>query len=165
MTSSHSTHILIIECYRPFWVILRFLVPILRFQSKFCVFVHHLKQTRPFQCNTCNNSYTPFEHSKQHKMVHTGAKTFLKCNKCDIRFNLFDPSKSHIKIHTGAKPFQCSRCAISFNLFNLSKHQRKIHTRTKPGYFAFLDKTFVFLHLVTWNCTNICKTYQISIFH
>jgi len=112
-------------------------------------------EERPYQCNTCSNSYKDRHSLKAHRRrVHKGVKPknqpskFLvkfKCKKkeCGKVFNNFVVYNQHLQTHGPLKENECYFCGEVFDTrLLLTTHWRTVHPEERPYSCDICDKSY-----------------------
>ena len=89
-------------------------------------------ESRKFQCDTCNKSYTINVNLIRHKKEkHSLIKS--KCDQCKKTFQNKMTLQNHMDvIHNDLKRFECDICKKRFVVkSHLSKHEREVHLGKK----------------------------------
>lgn len=100
----------------------------------------HQKQSKPYKCPDCNNTYASLKDRRKHMKSHKGPDEF-KCDICGLTF-VKKHKPRHMLIHTGAKPYKCSICERTFNQSGNLKSHMRLHTGERPYKCQYCDKAF-----------------------
>ncbi|KAL5021411.1 hypothetical protein ScPMuIL_000566, partial [Solemya velum] len=82
---------------------------------------------KPYKCDLCEAAFAAKQVLNNHKMMHTGVKTFT-CDLCEAAFTNKGHLNNHKMIHTGEKPYECELCKVAFKLKGSLNRHKRIHT-------------------------------------
>ncbi|KAM6945092.1 uncharacterized protein PEZ65_002783 [Lycodopsis pacificus] len=94
------------------------------------------RDSRFFQCDTCEKAFQWKSKLQRHMMIHTGEKPFT-CDTCGKRFTRTASLHAHQRVHTGEKPFSCKTCGKGFKWRRSFKIHMKCHLDGKPRMHTF----------------------------
>ncbi|KAK7814564.1 hypothetical protein U0070_005867 [Myodes glareolus] len=67
--------------------------------------------SKPYRCNSCENSFRRFSHLQQHIQIHTGGRPYkCACPNCEKAFTQPSSPQSHRRQHNKEKPSRCCNC-------------------------------------------------------
>lgn len=96
---------------------------------------------RPFQCDTCDETFEVYAKLNEHKKSH--GKERYQCPTCSRFFQKRYHMKNHQKIHNGLKLHECQLCQKRYtNKTNLDRHIRVTHHNEKKYACQECGKSF-----------------------
>ena len=97
---------------------------------------------KALKCDVCNGSFTTKRYLKLHIMaVHEGKRPF-QCNSCEATFTQKMEYIHFAGVHEGKK-FRCDICEKNLTTKSgLSKHKKEIYDGDKPFKCKIFDATF-----------------------
>lgn len=100
-----------------------------------------LRGKRPFQCDTCEETFEVYAKLNEHKKSH--GKERYQCPTCERWFQKRYHMKNHEKIHKGLKSYECQLCQKRYtNQTNLDRHIRVTHQNEKKHTCQECGKSF-----------------------
>ncbi|GFR69224.1 zinc finger protein 366 [Elysia marginata] len=91
--------------------------------------------SKRWQCNECDKSYTTKHNLVMHVLDHSGIKPHL-CLKCGKYFKQLSHLNTHMLTHDKIKPHTCNMCGKGFT--QISHLKRHLAVSEKNGYCANL---------------------------
>lgn len=96
---------------------------------------------RPFQCDTCEETFEVYAKLNEHKKTH--GKERYQCPTCGRWFQKRYHMRNHEKIHKGLKSYECQLCQKRYtNQTNLDRHIRVTHQNEKKYKCQECGKSF-----------------------
>lgn len=96
---------------------------------------------RPFQCDTCEETFDAYSKLNEHKKTH--GKERYQCPTCFRWFQKRYHMKNHEKIHKGLKSYECDLCQKRYtSQTNLDRHIRVTHHNEKKHHCDLCGKSF-----------------------
>ena len=86
---------------------------------------------KPFQCNTCQRTYSNTNALARHEKTHIGYA--YKCGNCDFACQFRYELRDHLKKHEDAQKWPCIErgCGLKFSSKRGMKQHMQIHSDTK----------------------------------
>ena len=96
-----------------------------------------------YQCDVCDRKYIQKSHLNHHvKSVHLGSRPY-QCGTCNMTFSTKQTLVVHIRIHTGSKPYKCIRCGENWRtISHLHRHYRKYHFMVAKEHCEYCDLSY-----------------------
>ncbi|XP_066991755.2 zinc finger protein 64 isoform X2 [Anabrus simplex] len=110
--------------------------------------VRHMRKhtgERPFQCNSCQRSFSRGDKLQMHLRIHSGEKPH-RCQQCDYATVDSGSLRKHMRIHNDERPFKCQICPYrSRDTSQLTVHLRthtanlRVHVRLNHVEVKFIN--------------------------
>ncbi|XP_069692304.1 zinc finger protein 64-like isoform X2 [Periplaneta americana] len=88
---------------------------------------------RPFQCDTCQRSFSRDDKLQMHLRIHSGVKPH-RCDQCDYATIDSGSLRKHMRIHNDERPYKCQICPYR----SRDSSQLTVHLRTHTGDNPFV---------------------------